>query len=144
MLKKSCYQRHFDRAVAEKTLCHGDFTYHNIYVDDSEYLIAGFSQMKIDIPSADLYMFMRKMMEKYDYDIKLGYLMITEYDSVRTLSGEELSLLGIMFSYPEKFWKILNFYFNGNKAWSSKKNYDKLKAVVARNRLRQEFAKTML
>lgn len=26
-----------------------------------------------------------------------------------------------MLSYPEKFWKIINYYYNSNKAWYSEK-----------------------
>lgn len=64
----------------------------------------------MDIRLVDLYGFMRKLMEKYDWDIKLGYLMLREYDRVNTLSSQDIKILGAMFAYPEKFWKILNYY----------------------------------
>lgn len=61
----------------------------------------------MDIRLVDLYGFMRKLMEKYDWDIKLGYLMLREYDRVNTLSSQDIKILGAMFAYPEKFWKYL-------------------------------------
>ena len=48
-----------------------------------------------------------------------------------------------MFSYPEKFWKILNYYFNANKAWIPNKNMEKLKLAVNQNRMRREFVRTL-
>lgn len=76
--------------------------------------------------------------------IEFGYLMIQEYDKVKHLDSEELNILGAMLSYPEKFWKILNYYYNANKAWIPAKNMEKLKLVVAQNRLRKEFVKTLI
>lgn len=42
------------------------------------------------------------------------------------LTKEKFVYYGV-FLYPEKFWKIINYYFNSNKAWSSDKNQEKLK-----------------
>ena len=43
------------------------------------------------------------------------------------------------FVYPEKFWKIINYYFNSNKAWSSDKNQEKLKQFQFQEEKRQQF-----
>ena len=142
-LKNSDYELRFEQAVNENKLCHGDFNYHNIYTDGSRYLITGFSQMRKDLYIVDLYNFMRKLMEKYDWDIKMGYLMLREYDKVNTLSAQDIRILGAMFAYPEKFWKILNYYFNANKAWIPGRSMDKLKTVVNQNRMRREFVRTL-
>jgi CotS family spore coat protein len=142
-LKASDYEQRLSETVQNNRLCHGDFNYHNIYTDGGEYLIAGFSQMRKDLYVVDLYNFMRKLMEKYDWDIKMGYLMLREYDCVNTLSAQDVKILGAMFSYPEKFWKILNYYFNANKAWIPNKNMEKLKLAVNQNRMRREFVRTL-
>ena len=73
----------------------------------------------------------------------MGYLMLREYDKVNTLSAQDINILGAMFAYPEKFWKILNYYFNANKAWIPNRNMDKLKTVVNQNRMRREFVRTL-
>ncbi len=142
-LKASDYEQRLGETARNNRLCHGDFNYHNIYTDGGEYLIAGFSQMRKDLYVVDLYNFMRKLMEKYDWDIKMGYLMLREYDCVNTLSAQDVKILGAMFSYPEKFWKILNYYFNANKAWIPNKNMEKLKLAVNQNRMRREFVRTL-
>ena len=77
------------------------------------------------------------------YFVKLGYLMLREYDRVNTLSSQDIKILGAMFAYPEKFWKILNYYFNNNKAWIPGRSMEKLRTVVNQNRMRREFVRTL-
>ncbi len=144
VLLKSGYVEAYNNAVEGKLLCHGDFNYHNIFIDGNDCYLCGFEQACINIRLFDLYNYMRKLMEKYDWDVKLGYLMLKEYDSVRNLSSEDVKILGAMFSYPEKFWKILNYYFNANKAWMPAKSQEKLKLAVSQNRMRKEFVRTLL
>ena len=48
-----------------------------------------------------------------------------------------------MFSYPEKFWKIINYYFNSNKAWYSEKNEEKLNSFKIRKKYEKKFIENM-
>lgn len=124
-------------------LCHGDYNYHNICFEKKRPVIINFERMQYGYYMSDLYHFMRKVLEKYDWDIKLGYAMLTEYDAVRPLNEESLRLLQAMFAYPEKFWKIMNGYFNSNKAWLPAKNYEKLRYVINQNEKRLAFIATI-
>ena len=82
---------------------------------------------------------MRKILEKNNWDLNLGSSMIEEYSKIKLISKEELEILHILFLYPEKFWKIVNYYYNGNKAWIPQKNIDKLRTLISQNRLREKF-----
>ena len=42
-------------------------------------------------------------------------------------------------AYPEKFWKIVNFYYNSRKAWIPGKNQEKLEKLVAQEKEKQKF-----
>ena len=143
VIRESGYDAAYQDAVSRRTLCHGDYNYHNVFVAEQQGCICGFEQCSVNLRLTDLYNFMRKLMEKYDWDVKMGYLMLREYDNIYHLSAEDVRLLGVMFSYPEKFWKILNYYFNANKAWIPNKNMEKLKLVVKQNRMRREFVRTL-
>ncbi len=55
----------------------------------------------------------------------------------KIINQEEHNILKIMFSYPEKFWKIINYYFNSNKAWYSEKNEEKLKQLQNQEEIRK-------
>ena len=142
-IKHSGYDVEYAAAIEQSRLCHGDYSYHNVFIKKQKGYICGFEQSCVDIRLVDLYGFMRKLMEKYDWDIKLGYLMLREYDRVNTLSSQDIKILGAMFAYPEKFWKILNYYFNNNKAWIPGRSMEKLRTVVNQNRMRREFVRTL-
>ncbi len=76
---------------------------------------------------ADLYRFMRKILEKYSWDLHLAQKMLSAYDSVRPLSESEWQNLRVRFCYPEKYWKLANHYYTHNKAVISGKNVGKAK-----------------
>ena len=86
---------------------------------------------------------MRKLLEKYDWNIKLGHKLLADYDRERRITDSEISLLARMFSYPEKYWKIVNAYYNSKKSWMPVKNSEKLIKVIRQNRARWEFVATI-
>ena len=65
-------------------------------------------------------------MEKQGWNQKLGMEMIHAYQEVRPLGDAEFENFCIRLAYPEKFWKIANFYYNSGKAWIPMKNMEKL------------------
>ena len=139
----SLIKEYFVSKSPKEELCHGDFNYHNICFGHSLPIVINFEKMCYGYRMMDLYNFMRKILEKNDWDIKLGYGMLSEYDKIMPLSESDVELIGILFAYPEKFWKILNGYFNSNKAWLPAKNVDKLKQFIDINRKRTAFIKTI-
>lgn len=139
LLKNSNYKKLINEAYEQVSLCHGNFNQHNIIFFHQNVAITNFDKMVVNIQLVDLYLFMRKILEKNNWDIVLGSHMIEEYSKIKPISKEELEVLYILFLYPEKFWKIVNFYYNGNKAWIPQKNIDKLKVLIAQNRSREKF-----
>ena len=72
---------------------------------------------------------MRKILEKHQWDLDLGRKLLLAYQQVRPLSREEVENLRIRFAYPEKYWKLANYYYTHNKAWISEKNLEKLEKL---------------
>ena len=68
---------------------------------------------------------MRKILEKSGWNINLAEEMLKTYHRIRPISAEEWENLKIRFTYPEKFWKLSNYYYTHNKAWISEKKYGK-------------------
>ena len=91
----------------------------------------------------DLYDWLRKVMEKNNWNISLGNKIMEEYNKINPLNSEEYTILKIMLSYPEKFWKIINYYYNSNKAWYSEKNEEKLTQFLKQENLRHKFIENM-
>lgn len=102
-----------------------------------------FEKARIGIQITDLYQFIRKVMEKNDWDIVYGSNIIEAYDRIRPISKDELGILYILLLYPEKFWKITNFYYNGKKVWVSERNINKLISIGEQNSKREAFLKKL-
>lgn len=122
-------------------LCHGNYNQHNIIIGQTgkDISIINFDKACFSYGVTDLYLFMRKCLEKQDYDVTLGINMIKEYESVRALTALEKKILYVLFLYPEKFWKIVNHYYNSNKAWVSQKSISKLQTLTLQENERQKF-----
>ena len=80
-------------------------------------------------------------MEKYNWDPQLGKDMLKEYDAVRRISPAERENLKIRFLYPEKYWKLANYYFSHNKAWISEKNVEKQRKIIEQKEIWADFTK---
>lgn len=120
-------------------LCHGELNQHHILMGNRQTAIVEFNKMHIGIQIRDLYHFMRKVMEKHNWSLYLGMSMLENYDRVLPITDWERQHLYLLFLYPEKYWKQLNFYFNANKAWIPDKNVEKLKNLEAQQESRNRF-----
>lgn len=123
------------------SVCHGDYQYHNIIVSDGEMHLINFDKCVYDIPVRDLYLFMRKLLEKSGWAQNVGFELVDTYNRVKQLEKEDYLQLYYRLAYPEKFWKIVNFYFNSGKAWIPGKNLEKLKKVTEQEKDKQIFLK---
>ena len=123
--------------------CHGDYQYHNILRQDSGFFLVNFEKCQADGPVRDLYLLLRKLMEKSGWDVGWGMKLLEAYESVRPLKALERQDLFYRLSYPEKLWKIVNFYYNSGKAWIPEKNMEKLELLLEQETARKEFLKTI-
>lgn len=138
-LINSPYMKMFNKSRENLSICHGNYNYHNIIFSGHETAITNFGKATINILISDLYNFLRKVMEKHNWNIDIGYNIIESYNRLRPITNEDMKILYIMLLYPEKFWKIANYYFNSNKAWIPGKNIDKLRIICWQNDMKNEF-----
>lgn len=138
-LEASKYNELKTEAVAKGCICHGDYNQHNILITKGLPAITNFDRCRVGVQIGDLYNFMRKILEKNNWEIELGKAMIHTYNEVRILTDNELENLLIRFIYPEKFWKIANHYYNSNKAWTPVKNIEKLQMLANQNKAKWKF-----
>lgn len=130
MLSGSGYEKLRSQAWEKGTICHGEYNQHNVLILGRETAVVNFSHWGFDIQMADLYRFMRKILEKYNWDSGLAEEMLECYGKEQPISPEEWRYLQIRFTYPDKYWKIANYYYSHNKAWISEKNTEKLKDII--------------
>lgn len=120
-------------------LCHGDLNQHHLLMGAGDVAVIEFNQMHRGKQMADLYHFMRKVMEKHGWDERLGLAMTEGYDKVLPMDEEDRKCLYYLFLYPEKYWKQLNYYYNANKAWTPVRNVEKLRSLKEQQGARVRF-----
>lgn len=159
-ISNSDYLKLSNEAMEKVTICHGNYTYHNvmmlrgsipasaygigqdelqpsennskqIFLSAAEFserttATTNFDRAMIGIQVYDLYHYLRKVMEKNDWDVDYGSMILDKYNKVKSLSKVELKVLYALLLYPEKFWKITNFYYNSKKSWVPQRNIQKL------------------
>jgi CotS family spore coat protein len=126
-----------------RTICHGAFHQHNVLRTPQGMRIVNFEAMYWNEPVTDLANFVRKMMEKNQWDVQLGIGLLESYDRIRTLSAGEWQLLYRILLFPEKFWKISNHYQNSHKAWVSERDIQKLGQIIAAEPKRARFLQNL-
>ena len=87
----------------------------------------------------DLCLLLRKLLEKGSWSVSLGSELLEEYQKECPLDARSWIDLYYRLAYPEKFWKIVNFYYNSGKAWIPGKNQEKLERVIQQEKDKQHF-----
>ena len=150
-----CYTGFFEKALAVteewknckgqempvQVVCHGDYQHHNLILSGSRLYLVNFEKCVPDSPVRDIYLFMRKLLEKSDWSFSTGLELLLSYEKERHLEKEDYRMLYYRLAYPEKFWKIANFYYNSGKAWIPEKYQEKLFKVNRQEQEKKEFLK---
>ena len=128
-------------------LIHGNFSYHSLLTDsplgDASFVLTSFDKAGFGQRVSDFYYLLRKTMEKNDWNQALGYQMILRYLQARKNPETECTLLKAQIMFPEKFWKITNYYYNNRKTWIPEKNIKKLFSNHDREPLKAEFLRAV-
>lgn len=120
------------------TFCHGDFQHHNLMCADRISVI-NFEKYALDSQMRDLYLFLRKLLEKTNWSVPIARGLLDVYGKEKKLTAVDMLQLYYRFAYPEKFWKIVNFYYNSGKAWIPGKNLEKLQKLLDLRSVQKDF-----
>ena len=137
--KSDGYQRLLDTAIGDYTLCHGDYNQHNVILMKNGDMATVNFKTNVNIQVNDLYLFLRKVMEKNQWNGDLAMDIVEAYDKEKHLDADARRYLYVLMLYPEKFWKIANRYYNSRKSWTSAQNLEKLEKYVENKTLRERF-----
>ena len=137
-------KRQLERTKGEELLklqgiCHGDFNQHNVIFSGGKVWISNFETAAYDVMMRDTANFVRKIMEKHNWSIGLAADMMRSYEKERPLLQAEWEQLYIRLSYPEKFWKIANHYYNSRKSWVSGRDIEKLQKTIGQEEQKERF-----
>ena len=95
----------------------------------------------MDSDLLDLTYLMRKSLEKNGWDRKKGMTILESYAKKADLAKDEQEFIYIMLLFPEKYWKLLNGYFNHKKSWFSEQSLQKLRSLDEMEQCREQFLK---
>lgn len=123
--------------------CHGDYQYHNVIFMKNDTAVINLERFSPDSGVRDFYLLFRKISEKADWSISLGAKMLDAYQSNRAFSDIERKQLYYRLAYPDKFWKIVNFYYNSKKSWIPDKNLEKLETLVKQEKAKEKLLHTL-
>ena len=123
--------------------CHGDYQYHNVIFGKGSggaYTgIVNLEHFAHDAGARDFYLLFRKISEKCDWSLDMAQSMLDAYQNRRVFPPIEWRSLCLRLAYPEKFWKIINFYYNSRKSWMPNRNYDKLESLIHQEKNREKL-----
>lgn len=131
-ITKQVYDKHYG-------ICHGNYNQHNVLLCEDGEAIVHFERFSKGNQLDDMYQFSRKVMEKNNFDLNLLEVILKEYNNKILLDMEDYRYIYILFSYPEKFWKIANGYYNTNKAFLSPKYVEKLETVIMQEKEKRDM-----
>lgn len=120
-------------------ICHGDMNQHNLLFAAGKPALIHMEHACLGRQVTDLGNFMRKILEKYDWEEWIGMTMLEAYENVRPLGQQERTELYYRLAYPEKFWKIANHYYNSRKVWDSGISREKLSREIQRSERKNLF-----
>lgn len=133
----------FGQQLLTGGVCHGDYSYHHVLFLDHGIATTNFEKCRYDYQVQDLCQFMRKILEKQNWDLRMGEQMLNTYDRIRSLSGTERKFLYLKLAYPEKFWKLANHYYGSRKAWIPARYEQKLETLNEQEKQRNTFLKLL-
>lgn len=143
-MQDSGYEKLRVQAIGEGRICHGEYMQHNVLFDRRKLIITNFEHAHLNLPCADLALFLRKIMEKQGWKLHQGEKFLHAYEIVRPLEERERQVLGLHLSYPEKLWKLANHYYHSNKAWIPAKNLEKLRIFENQQKERERFVQKVI
>ncbi len=138
-LDGECLQALGKKQEAERMMVHGNCTHHNVLFTKQGVTFVNFEKMGAHLQTKDIYLFMRKILEKNDWSYELGREMLAAYEKELKLEKAEKRYLYARFLYPEKFWKIANGYLNRRKSVPARRQQEKLEAFEQKEEKRQLF-----
>ena len=138
-LAKSGYNKLVNRTREEGLFCHHDFTHDNIISGDNRLSIINFDYCCFELKVYDIANFIRRKMRKCNWGIEKAAMIIEGYCSVEPISSEEFFVMKLILQFPQKFWRVVNRYYNSRRSWSERSFVSKLQEVISETEPHKQF-----
>ena len=138
-IQSSKYNELVEIARNEGSICHHDFTYHNIICSENKTYAINFDYCCFELCIYDLANFLRRKMRKCKWDHDEAKIILDKYRSVNDLNKSEFEVLKTILQFPQKFWRVANKYYNSKRSWSEKSYLSKLQEVIDEMEYHKKF-----
>ncbi len=129
-LKNSNYAKLVNDAREQGIFCHHDYTHHNLIATEDRLTVINFDYCCFELKIYDLANLIRRKMRKCNWDIDKAKLLIDGYCAVENLSSDEFAVMKLILQFPQKFWRVVNRYYNSRRSWSERSYVAKLQEVI--------------
>lgn len=123
----------------KRVLCHNDLAHHNFIVDGNEVKIIDFDYCKIDTRAIDIANFAMKVIKNTYYDMDTFKLILESYNSLDSLTKDEIKLIYAILSFPKDFTTIARDYYYKQKKWDYEVFLNRLKDKINNELYRRQF-----
>lgn len=129
----SCgYEQAIQHAEEEKVFCHNAFKGDNIRcMESGELHITGFEECAYDTPLVDLVAYLRRFLKKADGGVGTAEEMMYRYHEKRPLSKQDMDIIVGILTYPDKFMRLCNEYYNKRQVCISPAVRERMEVCIA-------------
>jgi spore coat protein I len=139
ILYGSKYNKLIEVTKKEGMLCHHDYSYQNILIKNDRTSIINFDYCNTELKIYDLVNMLRRRMRKCNWDIHKAKLIIDTYRKIEPLENDEIKVMKSMLLFPQKFWRVINRYYNSKRCWAQKNFTSVLKDVISEKEAHIQF-----
>ena len=139
LIKKSKYDELVEKTREEKLFCHHDYTHSNIIISENKTSVINFSLCSFELKIYDIANLLRRKMRKCYWDINEAKVIIDAYRTVEPISEDEFFVMKIMLQFPQKFWRVVNRYYNSRRCWRDRTFERKFQEVIDEIKYHKKF-----
>ncbi|SKC58755.1 CotS family spore coat protein [Maledivibacter halophilus] len=131
MLQKNGYFDLCRKEAAVRALCHGEYNYKNIILDENrEFNIIKFDNCRFGLRCYDIACLIVSALDKLNWDFQKALIILEEYNSVRKLWEIEYKIIFSFIQFPQDIWEIATRYYYDEYDLFKDKYYKLLKSKI--------------
>ena len=140
LLRASAYEQLADLACREQSFIHRDVAGRNFIIgnDQKAYLI-DFDYCRFDLRLVDIQRLVERSMKKWQWNFDVAFFILSRYHQINPLRPEEFKVMQAFMTFPQKFWRLSDRYFNQKKNWNESKYLRHLEDIIDSQRPREIF-----
>lgn len=148
MLQKNGYFELCQREAIGRYLCHNDYNYNNIIIDENEeFNVINFDKCRFELRCFDIANFIIDVMDRVNWNFESALVILEAYNNVRNLGEREYKIMTSFLQFPQDIWKIATKYYYEEYDLFKDKYHKRLKNRIEKlpykieflNKYKQEF-----